>query len=62
MTSKQTEKVKKMISWVILVADVSTHIRQCYRLILLTFSEKKYIDISSESSVSLLFIYSELQV
>ena len=62
MTSKQTEKVKKNDKWVILVADVYAHILQCYRLILHTFSEKKYIDISSESTVSLLFIYSELQV
>ena len=42
MTSKQTEKVKKNDKWVILVADVYAHILQCYRLILHTFSEKKY--------------------
>ena len=58
MMSKQTEFVKKMIIWVILVADVYV---LCYTVILHTFSKKKKnIDISSESTVSLLFIYSEL--
>ena len=59
MMSKQTEYVKKMIIWVILVPDVYV---LCYTVILHTFSKKKKknIDISSESTVSLLFIYSEL--
>ena len=59
MMSKQTEFVKKMIIWVILVADVYV---LCYTVILHTFSKNIFIDISSESTVSLLFIYSELQV
>ena len=59
MMSKQTEYVKKMIIWVILVPDVYV---LCYTVILHTFSnkKKKNIDISSESTVSLLFIYSKL--
>ena len=36
--SKQTEKVKKLKNWVILVADIYI---QCYALILQKFSEKK---------------------
>ena len=62
MMLKQTKKVKKLINWVILVADVYV----CYTLMLrVNFTQifrKKYIDMLSESAVSLLFISSELQV
>ena len=62
MMLQQTEKWKKLISWVILVADIYIYIYIMLHIKFTQIFRKKYIAISSESTVSLLFIYSEQQV